>query len=123
MLPVKMELEVIGAGLGRTGTLSLRAALEALSFGPCHHMKVVLIEEPASGPLWTQVAEGELDVLKDIYRGFKATVDYPGCLFYQQFLEWNPRAKVILSVRDSPEVWEQSARATIFEPDQATMFR
>lgn len=118
-----MELEVIGAGLGRTGTLSLRAALETLGYGPCHHMKVVLVEDPGTGPLWEQVAEGDLDVLKEIYKGFKATVDYPGCIFYEQFMEWNPQAKVILSVRDNPEVWEQSCRATIFEPNQAQMFR
>lgn len=118
-----MELEVIGAGLGRTGTLSLRSALDTLGFGPCHHMKVVMVEEPGKGSLWNEVAAGDLDVLKEIYKGFKATVDYPGCIFYEQFMEWNPKAKVILSVRDNPEVWEHSCRATIFEPNQAQTFR
>jgi len=117
------ELQVIGAGLGRTGTLSLRSALETLGFGPCHHMKVVLVEDPSKSPLWSKVAEGDLESLKDIYQGFKATVDYPGCIFYEQFMEWNPEAKVILSVRDNPEVWEQSCRETIFDPNQARLFR
>src|SRR5689334_16327222 len=35
---VSMTLKVIGAGFGRTGTMSLKLALEQLGFGPCYHM-------------------------------------------------------------------------------------
>lgn len=108
------SLQVIGAGLGRTGTLSLQSALETLGYGPCHHMKVVLMEP--SNPLWSRVEEGDMTALREIYQGYKATVDYPGCVFYKQFLQWNPDAKVILSVRDNAAVWEESCRATIFQP-------
>ena len=52
--------------------------------------------------------------LKEAFRGYVATTDYPGCLFYKEFLEWNPDAKVILTVRDNPEKWVESVRATIF---------
>ena len=37
-----MPIEVIGAGLGRTGTLSLKAALEELGFTKCYHMVEVI---------------------------------------------------------------------------------
>ena len=33
-----MALKVVGAGFGRTGTLSLKTALERIGFGPCYHM-------------------------------------------------------------------------------------
>ena len=53
-----------------------------------------MVEEPGKGSLWNEVAAGDLDVLKEIYKGFKATVDYPGCIFYEQFMEWNPKVSV-----------------------------
>ena len=110
------DLQVIGAGLGRTGTLSLREALEQLGFAPCHHMYVTLEQGHVSN-LWKHVRNGQdVDMnLKRIFAGFGATVDSPGCLFFEKFLEWNPHAKVVLSVRESPEKWVESARATIFE--------
>ena len=116
---------MIGAGLGRTGTLSLKAALEQLGFAPCHHMTVTF-SQPEESKLWDQV-EKLINVdenLKTIFSGFKATVDFPGCLFYDRFLEWNPDGKVILTVRDSPEKWAQSARDTIFKhkPPSSNLF-
>ena len=73
------SLEVIGAGLGRTGTLSLQSALKTLGFDPCHHMLVVLKEQTPVNCFWSKVAEGDLAALQEIYQGYKATVDYPGC--------------------------------------------
>ena len=36
-----MALSVIGAGFGRTGTMTSKMALEQLGLGPCHHMEEV----------------------------------------------------------------------------------
>lgn len=42
------ELQVIGAGLPRSGTTSLKAALEILGFDPCHHMSAGFHSDPDS---------------------------------------------------------------------------
>ena len=52
-----MSLEVIGAGFGRTGTNSLKLALEMLGFGPCHHMHEVATHTEQV-PIWEDVAHG-----------------------------------------------------------------
>ena len=67
--------------------------------------------------MWKEIFSGSEDKsekLKEAFRGYVATTDYPGCLFYKEFLQWNPDAKVILTVRDNPEKWVESVRATIF---------
>lgn len=113
-----MALKVIGAGLGRTGTVSLKRALEHLGVGRCYHM-IEVFEHPEHVPLWMNAAQGrpEWDVLLAHYG---ATSDYPACLFWRQLAEHYPSAKVILSVRDADE-WFESTQATIFSPqnDQA----
>jgi hypothetical protein len=106
-----MSLKLIGAGYGRTGTLSLKMALEQISYGPCHHMTEVLLA-PESAGLWMRAAAGA-PVWDDIYKGFASTVDFPGCTFWRQLSEFYPQAKVLLSVRD-PEKWFESTQATIF---------
>lgn len=109
------SLEVIGAGLGRSGTLSMKLALEILGYGPCHHMDVALQQQPDKIHLWEKIAvDGDEESLKTVFDGFKSTTDYPGCVFYEEFMKLNPDAKVILTVRDSPEVWAESARNTIY---------
>ncbi len=107
-----MPLSVIGAGLGRTGTLSLKAALEELGFARCYHMTEVLahLEHAA---LWDAATCGESVDWETLFRGYQATVDWPGCNFYEEFMKRYPDAKVILSVRD-PERWYESARQTIY---------
>ena len=107
-----MPLKVIGAGLGRTGTLSLKAALEQLGFTRCYHMTDVLahLEHAA---VWDAAARGESVDWEALFQGYQATVDWPGCNFYEQFIERYPDAKVILTVRD-PERWYESARQTIY---------
>ena len=50
-----MALEVIGPGFGRTGTASLKRALEILGFGPCHHMEEIFAH-PEQVPHWQAVA-------------------------------------------------------------------
>jgi hypothetical protein len=106
-----MALEIIGAGLGRTGTLTLKTALEMLGFGPCHHM-VEVFANPAQVPLWNRAADGEAIDWEDIYGSYRATVDWPGCHFYAALAARYPGAKVILSRRD-PERWYESMRETI----------
>lgn len=104
-------LEVIGAGFGRTGTLSLKSALERLGLGPCHHM-LGLLDRPEEIPLWLDVAQGRAVDWSQIYRGYRSTVDWPGARWWRELAGHYPAAKVILSVRD-PERWYESALSTI----------
>jgi hypothetical protein len=112
-----MPIQVIGAGLGRTGTLSLRAALEELGFARCYHpLAVVATMDQAR--IWDAAARGEPVDWDRLFAGFRATVDMPGCLFYRELLEKYPEAKVILTVRD-PDRWYDSVRQTIHFADKA----
>src|SRR5262245_40480811 len=105
-----MALELIGAGFGRTGTLSLKLALEELGLTPCHHMTEVFLNLESVAD-WMRAAAGNADWEK-IYGGFAATVDFPGCTFWRELTEFYPEAKVLLTVRD-PEKWFESTQATI----------
>ena len=107
-----MPLQVIGAGFGRTGTASLKAALETLGFGPSYHM-FEFMEHPEHARYWELALAGKPVPWDELFRGYRATVDWPGCTFYQELMAAYPGAKVILSVRD-PERWFESARKTIF---------
>ncbi len=106
-----MTLSVIGAGLGRTGTLSLKHALEELGFGPCYHMAEVF-KLPNASAQWIDAAAGKPD-WEAIFDGYHSTVDWPSCEFYKELAGLYPDAKVILSLRD-PEAWYASTQATIF---------
>ncbi len=108
-----MALEAIGAGLGRTGTLTLKTALERLGFGPCHHM-VEVLAHPEQIPFWNRAAKGETVDWEEVYGPYRATVDWPGCHFYAQLAERYPEAKVVLSKRD-PERWYESMSETILQ--------
>ena len=108
-----MGLKVIGSGLGRTGTLSLKLALEQLGFGPCHHMLEVF-QNPQSIPLWVAAAQGEPDWAA-IVAGYQAMVDYPGCRFWRELIEAYPEAQVIHTTRDA-DTWFESTQATILAP-------
>ena len=111
-------VQVIGAGFGRTGTLSLKAALEELGFGPCYHM-TELFENPQHAELWERAAHGEPIKWDDLIGDYRATVDWPGCAFYEEMMEAYPDAKVLLSVRD-PERWYESTRNTIYRISELT---
>jgi hypothetical protein len=108
-----MALKVIGAGFGRTGTMSLKHALEYLGFGPCYHM-IELTNEPGRVSAWEKAANGNLSALEGIFQDFQSVTDFPGCLFYNELLKKYPNAKVILTIRD-PEDWFRSASKTIFK--------
>ena len=107
-----MPLEIIGAGLGRTGTLSLKVALEQLGLGPCYHMTEVFAH-PEHVPVWEAAGRGEPVDWDGLFRGYRATVDWPGCNFYRELMGRYPDAKVVLTVRD-PVRWYESARRTIY---------
>ena len=111
-----MALEVIGAGFGRTGTFSLKAALEALGFGPCLHMTSVFADT-ARARRWHDAARrkarGEPIDWPRVLGRHRATVDWPGAFFWHELAAAYPDAKIVLSVRD-PDRWYDSAHATIY---------
>ena len=108
-----MGLKVIGSGLGRTGTLSTKLALEQLGFGPCHHMVEVFMN-PQSVPLWVDAGNGKPD-WDAIFDGYQSMVDHPGCAYWRELSAHYPNAKVLHTVRD-PDKWFDSTQATIFAP-------
>jgi len=112
-----MPIQVIGAGLGRTGTLSLKTALEELGFTKCYHM-IEVFARMGDARTWDAAARGEPVDWDRLFAGYRATVDWPGCSFYHELLRYYPEAKVILTVRD-PERWYDSARETIYFVRQA----
>jgi hypothetical protein len=106
-----MALEVIGAGWGRTGTESLKAALEMLGFGTCYHM-FELLRRTRQVKHWEALARGERPDYDDLFRGFRSAVDFPAAKYYRELAAEYPNAKVVLSVRD-PASWYESASKTI----------
>ena len=107
-----MTLRVIGAGLGRTGTLSLKHALERLLGGPCYHM-MELFGRPDDVAVWHAAVRGEAVDWPELFADYRACVDWPGASFWPELARAFPDALVVLSVRD-PESWWQSASETIF---------
>jgi hypothetical protein len=105
-------VKVIGAGFGRTGTMSLKAALEQLGAGPCFHM-IDIVQDQTSLPYWQAAADGERVDWKEALDGWEADVDWPGCTFYKEHMETWPDAPVLLSVRD-PEAWYRSVTNSIY---------
>lgn len=109
-------LVVIGVGLGRTGTLSLREALVRLGFGPCDHM-LENFEHPERFALWQDAFRckqaGEPIDWRPLLSGYRAIVDWPGAYFWRELLAAHPDSKVVLTVRD-PARWYQSCLDTIF---------
>jgi len=108
-----LALQVIGAGYGRTGTLTLKTALEMLGLGPCHHMLEVM-GNPAQVEFWNRAAAGEPVDWEEVYKDYHSTVDWPGCSFYAELAERYRDAKVILSTRD-PDRWYESMAETILK--------
>lgn len=104
-------MKVIGAGLGRTGTYSLKLAINRLGFGPCFHMEAVLQDRQTQVPLWTEALDGSPDWTA-IYDGFQSAVDWPTAAFYHALYKEYPAARFVLTVR-SPESWADSFGATI----------
>jgi len=109
-----MTLRVVGAGMGRTGTMSLKLALERLLNAPCYHM-VEVFRHPEHIPVWHAAALGHMPDWHQFFAGYVAAVDWPPAAFWPEISAAFPEALVVLSVRDA-ESWWQSASATIFDP-------
>lgn len=105
-------MRVIGAGFARTGTLSLRMALETLGFGPCYHMMDV-VGEGRRVRQWLGIARGAPAQWGEIFAGYHSAVDWPVAAYWRPLADAFPHAKVILTVRD-PYAWYDSARSTIW---------
>ncbi len=103
---------MVGAGLARTGTTSLKLALEQLLGAPCYHM-LELFDRPADVPQWEQAVRGEPADWDAVFGGYGAAVDFPPSLFYNELMDVYPDALVLLSTRQDPEAWWQSMRATV----------
>ena len=113
-----MSLAVIGAGFGRTGTMSLKLALEHLGLGPCYHMRE-LLAHPAQDPVWHAATRGERVDWDALFEGYGSAVDWPVAAFWQQLAQHYPDARFILSVRDSHQ-WHESVLETIFKALSST---
>ncbi|MBL4623269.1 MAG: hypothetical protein JKY89_12815 [Immundisolibacteraceae bacterium] len=107
-----MSLDIIGAGFGRTGTTSLKLALNELGLGPCYHMHDVFTNE-GHAQLWRDAQTSGNADWDSLLAGQRAAVDWPPSFFWRQLVAAYPDAKVILTVRD-PEIWYQSISTTIF---------
>jgi hypothetical protein len=112
-----VTIKIIGTGFGRTGTSSLRVALEMLGFGPCYHMREIIPFRPLRAKAWYEASQGKVVDWQTLLQGYQATVDWPACYFYQELMVTYPKAKVILNKRD-PERWYQSTLATIYPSAQ-----
>ena len=108
-----MAIQVFGAGVGRTGTYSLKLAINRIGLGPCHHMEAVLHNMPTQVPLWSAAMDGSPD-WNAIYAGFGSAVDWPTAAFFRELLESHPSAKFVLTERN-PENWANSFGATIYK--------
>jgi len=111
----KSSIEVIGAGCARTGTTSLKLALEILGLDPCYHMREVT--RNGQGNFWVKVVNKEKYDFDEVFRikskVYKASCDFPSSIFWKEQLERYPDAKVLLTVR-APEKWYKSCSDTIF---------
>ena len=111
-----MSLRVVGAGVGRTGTESLKLALERLLGQPCYHMLEV-IQHPEAFQFWSAAGRGEMPDWDEVFEGYAACVDWPAAAYWPEISAAYPDALVLLSTRASSEQWYRSASETIFTVD------
>lgn len=123
-----MSLEIIGAGFGRTGTLSTFTALNQLGF-PCYHMLEVIKNKDNKTHLgfWDDVAnapEGQQHDWNSVFKKYTATVDNPGCCVWRELLSAYPEAKVLLTLHPrGPEAWYKSTMETIYFTENMWQFK
>ncbi len=115
-----MPLKIVGAGFGRTSTLSLKFALEKLGFDPCYHM-MEISKNREFVKFWAAAAQGNLPNWDEVFDGYQATVDWPSTSYWKEISDYYPESKVILSVRE-PEGWYKSVMNTIYGPDNRKTF-
>lgn len=123
-----MTLEIIGAGFGRTGTLSVCTALNQLGY-PCYHMTEVLENRRNRSHLgfWRRVSEGapgDQHPWEEVFADYRATMDNPGCCVWRELLDAHPAAKVVLTLHPrGAEAWYASTVETIYAPEKMWQFR
>jgi len=106
-------VQIIGAGMGRTSTMSLKEALETLGFKPCHHM-MEMRNVPDTAEGWRRAALGEDVDFAALLAGYEASCDWPSSAFWRELRGAFPDAKVILTERPE-EKWWLSISNTIFK--------
>lgn len=89
-----MSLKVVGTGFGRTGTNSLKLALEQLGFGPCHHMYEIR-DHPEQLPFWQTAAKGSQPDWDDIFSNYSSCIDWPSARYWREITDHYPDAKVL----------------------------
>lgn len=104
-----MALQVIGSGFGRTGTKSLKAALERLGFGPCHHMHEI-IADPGQVNHWQTVAAGGKVDWSVVFAGYRAQVDWPGAHVWRDTARAFPHARIVHTTRPDDTWWASFER-------------
>lgn len=116
-----MALDIIGAGFGRTGTLSLKYALELLGFDRCYHMMEVAdgVNQRDDRATWAAAHRGQPVDWDELFRGYRATTDWPACNLWRELAAHFPEAKVILTERD-PDAWYRSVMSTIYPSSSAS---
>jgi len=107
-----VSIPLLGAGLGRTATFSLKFALEHVGLGSCYHMSEVFAGARRNIPLWLDVARGRPD-WDTVFDGYQSTTDYPACSYWRELAGYYPNAKIVLTVRDA-DSWFDSVTETIF---------
>jgi sulfotransferase family protein len=112
-------MKVIGAGFGRMGTMSLKAGLEQVGYGPCLHM-VDVIGNPDLLPPWKAAAEGKDVDWNAALEGWESTIDWPACTFWREHHETWPDIPVLLNTRDR-EAWYKSCLNSIHEAKEAAL--
>ncbi len=100
-----MSLSVFGAGWGRTGTSSLKLALEQLGFGPCHHMSEVM-GNPNQMQHWSDIANNEIVDWNAVFDQYHSACDWPSSHYWRELAEFYPDAKIVLTTRPGEEWWK-----------------
>ncbi|KAL4734453.1 hypothetical protein BDV11DRAFT_209386 [Aspergillus similis] len=97
------QIQVIGAGLPRTGTSSFSTALAILLDGPVYHINTqITAGPPAEIKAWIRILRAWVDgdrrtvlsLLRSRLTGYAAVTDTPGCQLIPELLELYPHAKV-----------------------------
>ncbi len=107
-----MSLRLIGAGLPRTGTTSLREALRYLLDAPVYHMSEAFAH-PEHVPTWVAAIEGNPPDWPAFLAGYAAGVDTPFSNCWRDLAAAYPDVPVLLSRRASAQIWYQSMEATV----------
>ena len=102
-LPPSGRIRLIGAGMWRTGTVSLRAALGQLGL-PAHHMTEVM-QQPQQISDWLRIVRGAQPQWSSLLAGYAATLDWPSLAFWPELIAAYPQAIVLLSTRPAAEWW------------------